>query len=645
MSKEESLSVKKALSSLDVAVIVEELRKLVVDSYVDNVYEETDGSYILKLRKHLDTILLLIKPGERLHITKHIVKLDSSGRVQLFRRFINGLKITDVTQIRFERVIKIALTGKDLQCFIYIELIPRGVMVVTDSKGKILVTTKEIKVKDREVITGRYYVFPPMFKDFRVLDANEWFNTISAFSDLARGLVRGLGIPPEVVNEVLLANSRSSKVSYDVVVKLREEIIGFISQVISNPQPVIVVSHDGKYISFLAFKPLRTYSGLRIREFTSLNEAVDEYFLRYSGLLLASQSSKEVELEIGKVTELLRRLEEELNNLRKGINDLRKIHEVVVNNYSSLEEVYECVRSTVKKYGWEHVVKCGVVSYDSSTGSFNTLINDTLLELDIKKSLKDYVIELKKRISDYEDKIKKVEEVIRDLAIKKEGLIAEKALLEAPPLSKRIDWYDKYHWIITTDGFLAIGGKDAEQNEKLVRKYLDNNDVFIHADIRGAPVFILKCGGKVSERSIYEVSVLAACYSRGWKEGLAALDVFWVFGNQVSKGPPAGEYLTQGSFMVYGRKNYIRDVKLELALGITIYDQYYKLIVGPEDYISNRCSFYAVLKPGDNSKEFIARNLLKFFTECDRRLRYLDVNELISKIPGPSSIIKHVKKT
>lgn len=44
-------------------------------------------------------------------------------------------------------------------------------------------------------------------------------------------------------------------------------------------------------------------------------------------------------------------------------------------------------------------------------------------------------------------------------------------------------------------------------------------------------------------------------------------EVFWIYAEQVSKTAPTGMSLPNGSFMIYGKKNFINPFKLELGFG------------------------------------------------------------------------------
>lgn len=53
-------------------------------------------------------------------------------------------------------------------------------------------------------------------------------------------------------------------------------------------------------------------------------------------------------------------------------------------------------------------------------------------------------------------------------------------------------WFEKFNWFISSENYLVIAGRDGQQNEILVRRYLRSGDVYVHADIHGATSIIIK---------------------------------------------------------------------------------------------------------------------------------------------------------
>ena len=71
-------------------------------------------------------------------------------------------------------------------------------------------------------------------------------------------------------------------------------------------------------------------------------------------------------------------------------------------------------------------------------------------------------------------------------------------------------WFESYRWFRTSEGFLVLGGRDAATNEKLVKKQLEDEDRYIHADIHGAPSIVIKAEGKpITDRAIEEACAFA----------------------------------------------------------------------------------------------------------------------------------------
>ncbi|KAH7175527.1 fibronectin-binding protein A N-terminus-domain-containing protein [Dactylonectria macrodidyma] len=151
----------------------------------------------------------------------------------------------------------------------------------------------------------------------------------------------------------------------------------------------------------------------------------------------------------------------------------------------------------------------------------------------------------------------------------KKGLKQEKALLQ--PIRKPL-WFEKFIWFISSDGYLVIGGKDAQQNEIVYKRYLRKGDVYCHADLHGASSVIIKNNPKTPDAPIPPATLsqagsIAVCSSDAW-DSKAGMSAWWVNADQVSKSAPTGEFLPTGSFMVRGKKNFLPPAQLLLGIGV-----------------------------------------------------------------------------
>lgn len=59
---------------------------------------------------------------------------------------------------------------------------------------------------------------------------------------------------------------------------------------------------------------------------------------------------------------------------------------------------------------------------------------------------------------------------------------------------------------------------------------------------------------------------MSVCRSVAWNEKVIT-SAWWVYDNQVSKTAPTGEYLSTGSFMIRGKKNFLPPTTLVMGFG------------------------------------------------------------------------------
>lgn len=134
--------------------------------------------------------------------------------------------------------------------------------------------------------------------------------------------------------------------------------------------------------------------------------------------------------------------------------------------------------------------------------------------------------------------------------------------------ARKVFWFEKFFWFISSENYLVIGGKDAQQNELLVKRYMKPNDLYVHADLHGAATVIVKNPGtsQVPPKTLTEAGQFAVCFSAAWDSKVMTA-AYWVKPDQVSKTAPSGEYLTVGSFMVRGKKNFLPPATLIMGFG------------------------------------------------------------------------------
>ncbi len=161
------------------------------------------------------------------------------------------------------------------------------------------------------------------------------------------------------------------------------------------------------------------------------------------------------------------------------------------------------------------------------------------------------------------------------------------------------EWYEKYRWCFTSNNYLVIAGRDAKSNEVVVKKHLEEKDLYFHADAHGAPHVVLKKGKEAQEIDKQEAATIAAVFSSAWKNNYFSQEVYSVTAEQVTKTPKSGESLGTGAFVIRGSRTYYKKIILELLVS---FDKQKKTIVsGPRTAIE-KYPFYVALKPGSLKK-------------------------------------------
>src|SRR3989338_7624409 len=212
---------------------------------------------------------------------------------------------------------------------------------------------------------------------------------------------------------------------------------------------------------------------------------------------------------------------------------------------------------------------------------------------------------LKKKVEGAEAALSGNLKKLKELEEKRDKFALEQSKKEKLK-ERKPEWYEKFRWFVSSEGFLVIGGRDATSNEIVIKKHTDSNDLVFHTDMAGSPFFVVKSESRnIGDKTKEEGAEATCTFSREWKNGLQTTSVFYVNPEQVSKKTQAGEYMGKGAFMIYGKTNYI-DNKVNLAVGMTEKQQ---VMSGPLDAVKKHCRNYAALEQGNEKVSRIAKHI------------------------------------
>ncbi len=241
------------------------------------------------------------------------------------------------------------------------------------------------------------------------------------------------------------------------------------------------------------------------------------------------------------------------------------------------------------------------------------------IELDLTKSLEE-------NATAYFEEAKKARKKIEGIKIAQEKFAKQKNTkeIEKKQLQKTIErkkkWFEKFHWFISSDSFLVVGGKSAKQNEEIVKNYMKKEDVYFHAEVFGAPHCIIKTRDEktnkiktVPETTMVETAQFAATFSKAFESGQSIADAYSVKPEQVSKKAPTGTSVGAGAFMIYGERNWFRKTTIGCAIGY--YQKEKILMCGPTSAIKKKCIHIFELRQGGIEKNLAATKLQSKFKE------------------------------
>jgi predicted ribosome quality control (RQC) complex YloA/Tae2 family protein len=186
-------------------------------------------------------------------------------------------------------------------------------------------------------------------------------------------------------------------------------------------------------------------------------------------------------------------------------------------------------------------------------------------------------------------------------------------------ISKKPD-YEKYRWFQTSSKKIVIGGKNADQNERIIKELIQSgkNYVVMHTQNPGSPFSIIP-SEKPSPNDLEETAIFTASFSKAWKnkEKSIVVDVFRA--NQISKT----KSMKLGTFGVKGK---VERKNVELKLYLTKQK-------GKIRAIPKQTNDAIEIVPGNITKENLAQDLAEKLN--------VSKDEVLNALPtGNSKIVK-----
>ena len=635
---------------------------------------------------------LVIVSGRRLYLSQRDRPMPSqpSQFAMVLRKHMNNSRLIEVKQLGFDRIISMTFEHGSGRLTLIIELFRDGNVLLLDDDGVIIQPLTHAKYASRSLKRGVQYVPPPAAVDPREIDRkkldklldesdDDLIRTLAARGNLGR--IYGSAICASAsLEEKLKAKDLSNEqreVLDTAITNLLQELANNHSSRMWFENKEILekwkratdlnekdeLSGDIKEISPIDLKYLNSELSIEIETLCSGYDAA--FGSHDASAFIRREEEKLVQIgqdEGEKKAKLERRADQQRNAIERFLSQAainQELGKAMQDNWSHLEAIINQFNDAISKYTWQEVAeKVREIQWidrlNPKKGTFVAFLPDEQGEpaasvtlyadktvhqnaqryFQDARTLKDKSKGARKALENTEDaKSKQEKRRKKDVAAGRVRGIQR---------SKKF-WFEKYRWAILEGGHIIVGGRDARGNDTIVRKHLNSNDLYIHADLHGAPSCSLKLKdgftilGNVSESQngiksmqiaqnlgdgiddareleeaiIAQAAQIAVCWSRAWGSGGAAATAFHVRPSQVSKQTESGESLGRGSFVVRGKRTWYRDLHLEIGMGIGVINGIPLPVCGTVETISKIFEKWIKIVPGREKKESIANKISK----------------------------------
>ncbi len=683
---------KREVTSVGLVALVGELGAY-TGATVDKAYLYDDSLVRLKMRDYdRGRIELLVQVGEtkRVHVTEPEFVPAAPDRppnfAKMLRNRIAGADLARVSQHGFDRILEFEFRRGDEDTTIVAELFGEGNLVVLDESGTVVDSLSTVRLQSRTVAPGAQYGFPETRINPLEMDA-EQFRAAMADSDtdLVRTLATQLNLGGTYGEELCTRAgvektkdiTEADAADFD---RLYAEMTALLDRLREGDTEPRLYRENDELVDVTPV-PFEEYAHLDSEGFDSFNAALDAYFRS----LAEAESEPETggdsagpnfDAEIERRKRIIEQQSQAIEDFEERADTEREKAELLYANYELVDEILETVRKARESgHSWTDIrerLEAGaeegieaastVRGVDESAGRVLVEIEGHEISLDPRSGVEKNADRLYTGAKEIEAKragaLEAMEDTRAELAAlekRRENFIegdeqdeakVEKTETEwlsrkSVPIRKPEKWYDRFRWFRTSDDFLVLGGRDADQNEELVGKYMEHADRFFHTQAHGGPATVLKTSAPseptkdidVPERSLREAAQFAVTFSSIWKQGRYSGDVYMVDGDQVSKTPESGEYLEKGGFAIRGDRTYFEDTPVGAAVGIACEPET-RVVGGPPEPIEEQAETAIRIEPGRYAQGDVAKRLYREFRE-----RFPDTT-FVRKVASPDEIQK-----
>ena len=618
------------------------------------------------------------------------------------RSRIAGGDLAEVTQYEFDRILRFRFERPDGNTTVVVELFGDGNVAVLDPTDRVLDSLETVRLKSRTVVSGAQYEYPASrVNPLRLSRDGLTAHMDDSDTDLVRTLATQLNFGGlyaeelctragvEKTRDIAEATDEDYDALFEEIEALKAELAAgeFDPRVYYEDGDGEEDADSGRPVDVTPF-PLaeREAANLESEPFENFNAALDAYFFELEREAEAAEEGggPDFDERIAKQQRIVDQQESAIERFAEDAEREREKAESLYAHYDLVDEILTTVREARREHGWEEIesrlaagAEQGIAAAEAvravnpEAGTVTVEVDGHDVELDPSTGVEKNADRLYTGAKEIEAKREGAKEALEDTREQLAAIERQREEWEAGgdgqgaggeegagdggdaaadvdwlskasiPIRHSEPWYDRFRWFRTSDGFLVLGGRNADQNEELVKKYLERGDRFFHSQAHGAPATVLKATGPSEaakdvdfpESTLEQAAQFAISYSSVWKDGHFSGDVYMVDPDQVTKTPESGEYLEKGSFAIRGDRTYFEDTPVGAAVGIACEPET-RVVGGPPAAVHDHAETWITVEPGRYAQGDVAKRIYREFRE-----RFADTT-FVRKVASPDEIAK-----
>lgn len=536
-----------AFDGIVTRAITTELSKELTSARILKIYQPTETELVFQIRNNRENKQLLLSAHSnyaRIHLTniKHKNPAEPPMFCMVLRKHLIGSFIEEIVQYKNERIIKISFRGTDeigdeVRKALMIELMGKhsNIILIDQDKGHIVDSIKHIspyQSRYRTVLPGQDYIFPPDQEKMDPFTTNiDQIKTMLNEETEPSGqtfVQSFMGISPLVGNEAFLRSDSNS--NEDVANTFQ----GLIDKAAAGDfNPVIFREKREDYHVF----DLKQFTGEK-EYFDNVNELLDTFYSDKAGRDLVKQ-------KVGDLNRLMKNeLDKNKRKIKKQQSDLKKAERADV--YQKRGELLTAHLYLVNKGDPEITV---VDYYDPNQKEMTIKLDPNKTPSENAQNffkryqkLKKSTVELTREIRKAKMEIDYFERLLQQLEtahlddieeirseLREEGYLKVKRVKNKRKQKLKKPSPEQFQ---ATDGTVIYVGKNNKQNDYLISKMANRNDIWLHTkDIPGSHVLIRS--ESPSEDTLAEAAQLAAIHSKA--SGSSSVPVDYTQARHVKK--------------------------------------------------------------------------------------------------------------